>query len=297
MTAGYLAPSYARSFAPAVVCHLPQSGGWLLHRPIAGTSAFDVIGLYPYLCCRRWDALADDLESLRGGPVSIVAATDPFGDNDPLRLSQAFDFARPFKEHFVIDTALPLEAHVKRSHRDIARRALRRVDVTVAEQPADWAGDWIRLYDILCARHDITGTRRFAEATLTRQLDVPGAVLFRAALGDQTIGLDLWYVQDGVAHGHLAAFDAEGYRLRASYATKLFMIEYFRHSVAWINLGGTPGGNEGLADFKRGFASGTRSSWLCGRIFDRAACDRITAARGIAPDTAYFPPYRTGETF
>ena len=297
MTSGYYSEAYARSFAPSPVVGLPASGGWLLQREIAGTDRSDLMGLYPFLCCRDWTALSDDLSALPGDPVSLVTVTDPLGRYDASVLAGAFATARPYKDHFVIDTSVPLADHVKRSHREVAGRAMRRVDVSIAESPMLWADDWVRLYGVLCTRHAISGVRRFSEAALRAQLAVEGLVMFRASLGSRTIGLDLWYLQDDAAQGHLAAFDEDGYRLRASYATKMVMIESLRQRVAWINLGGAPGSGEGLLQFKRGFATGTRTAWLCSRIFDPAVYSAITAARGIAPDTAFFPAYRNGEIF
>ena len=50
----------------------------------------------------------------------------------------------------------------------------------------------------------------------------------------------------------------------------------------------------GLAMFKRGWASETRRTYFCGRIFDRAAYETLAKARGLL-GVEYFPVYRCGE--
>jgi hypothetical protein len=66
--------------------------------------------------------------------------------------------------------------------------------------------------------------------------------------------------------------------------------------VRWLNLGAgaglQAGGDDGLTRFKRGWSTGTRQSWFCGRIFDQRRYDR--AVRG-AGSGSYFPAYRHGE--
>ena len=294
---GYLSAAYARSlrFAGAPV-ELPASGGWLLSRAIAGSDRHDAMGIYPYLCCSHWEELPGDLEALRQF-VSVSAVADPLADCHEHLLALSFSRVRPYKTHYVIDTSVPLLHHVKRSHRETARRALAKVSVSVVDDPRVCAGEWIGLYDGLCRRHGIVGLRRFTPEALRQQLGVPGMVVFRAEAEGRTVGLDLWFVQDGCAHGHLAAFDEEGYRLRASYATKMFLIEYFRSRVAWINLGSSLTQEDGLAVFKSGWASGTRTSWLCGHVFDEAGYQDLLRGRGITDEGGFFPAYRRNEVF
>jgi hypothetical protein len=295
---GYRSAAYAQSlgFAGTPV-ELPQSGGWVIRRAIRDSCSHDAMGLYPYLCCSRWDALEFDLEALSQQVVLISAVADPLGNYDAGLLRRGFNRLRPFKAHYVIDTSAPVANHVKRSHRETARRAFRKVSVSVAIDPSIYGSEWVRLYDVLCHRHRIHGLRRFTPESLRQQLSVPGIVVFRAEAAGRTIGLDLWYVQDGCAHGHLAAFDEEGYRLRASYATKMFIVEHFHSRVAWINLGATVTEGDGLADFKSGWATGRRMSWLCGRIFKEVVYQGLMRRHGITDDGSFFPAYRRNEVF
>ena len=77
-------------------------------------------------------------------------------------------------------------------------------------------------------------------------------------------------------------------------------IEHFRESgdVDWLQLGAgaglDPQSDDGLTRFKRGWATGSKTAYLCGRIFDREAYAALVQARGVSA-TDYFPAYRQGE--
>lgn len=101
-----------------------------------------------------------------------------------------------------------------------------------------------------------------------------------------------------MAYSHLTAFSELGYMLRASYALYWFAIERFSDKVRWIDLGGGAGvrskDTDGLSTFKRGWSTGTRPAYFCGRIFDRKRYQEIVEAKGVSA-TDYFPAYRRGE--
>ncbi|MEX0775226.1 MAG: hypothetical protein WD042_05875 [Phycisphaeraceae bacterium] len=297
--AGYLHPGYAESLAawgqPRL---LPRSGAWILERPIPGRPERDAMGCYPIFFCRNWSALGADLEELTN-LVSLVVVTDPFAPATPSTLATSFDRVVEFKQHFVTDLTQPVTSIVSKAHRATVRRALRQVRVEVEPEPWKRLEEWLALYQVLCTRHVIGGLRAFSRQAFVQQLSLPGLVMFRAvADGDKTVGLDLWYVQGDVAYGHLAACNDQGYALRASYATKWHMLNHFHGKVHWVHLAGSAGAaaarNDGLAAFKRGWSTGTKPSYLCGRVFNQAAYDVICRDRGVG-QTPYFPAYRVGE--
>lgn len=296
MTQGYLHPFYAESFngfgEPRKLKH---SGGWVIERAIPNADYHDAIGLYPLFCCNNWAALHRDLDDQGARWVSIALVADPFGDYDRVLLEQTFDIALPYKEHYVADTQVHMDTFVSKSHRSNARRALRKVDVEVCADPASYVDDWVNLFSVLSQKHDIQGLRAFSRTSFEKQLQVPGLVMFRAVHDNRTVGLDLWYVQNDVAQGHLVAFSDEGYALSASYATKWTLLNYFIDKVRWVNFGGLPGsaeeGSSGLGHFKRGWSNTTRISYFCGSILDRQAYERL--ARQV-PETTFFPAYRAG---
>jgi hypothetical protein len=109
----------------------------------------------------------------------------------------------------------------------------------------------------------------------------------------------LWYVQGPVAYYHLGAYSPRGYELRASFALFWFATEYFAaRGLKWLNLGAGAGikddGRDGLSRFKKGWSTGTRPAYLCGRVFDRPAYKKLTTETNLT-GTRYFPVYRAGE--
>jgi hypothetical protein len=294
---GYLHRDYVESLSEfGRPRHLPGCDGWLLERAVSGIAAYDAMGAYPLFCCRDWPALADDVTALADDLVSVVLITNPLGTYSPEMLERGFDRVVPYKEHFVVETGQPLAAFVTRSHRANAERALREVSVELCPNPAAFIDEWERLYAVLAARHSIAGLRRFSRQALERQFAVPGLVMFRAIANGHTVGLDLWYVQEDCAQGHLAAFDQTGYALHASYATKWCVLDYFSNKVRWVNLGAGSSRNadDGLSRFKRGWSTGTKTAWLCGRVLQPAVYAAL-ARTSNAADPSYFPVYRCGE--
>ena len=296
---GYAHPRYAASLSEfGTPRHLPRSDGWILERPILGTASSDAMGCYPLFDCREWSQLPADLEELQKELVSLTLVPAPFAPYDRALLERCFGRVVHFKDHFVADLSRPVEEIVKRTHRKSARRALRNVDVRVCTRPEDHLDTWADLFSTLAGRHNITGLRAFSKQAFAEQFNIPGMVLFEARADGTTVGLDLWYVQDDVAYGHLAACNAHGYKLSASYATKWFLMHYFADKVRWIDFGGVAGadsnGSHGLAKFKQGWSTGTKPVYLCGRIFQPDVYNDLVEARQ-AGATEYFPAYSTGE--
>jgi hypothetical protein len=297
--AGYGHPGYAESLSEfGTPFELPRSSGWLLRRSITRNAACDAMGPYPMFACRNADGLTEDIRDLDGRLVSVALVPDPFSSLSEDTLRTAFHHVVPFKTHFVADLAEPIERFTSSSHRSFGRRALRRMTVDVCPDPHAELDTWVGLYDQLIARHSLTGIKRFSRAAFARQLALPGMVMFRAQAEGRTIGMDLWYVHGEVATGHLVAISEEGYALRASYGLKLYLLEYFRDRVRYVNLGGAAGlvtdGSDGLSAFKRGWSNEMRTTFLCGRICDPARYAELWRARG-AEQSSYFPAYRAGE--
>lgn len=297
---GYASTAYAHAVAGAgEPLLLPRSQGWLVQRPIRDSGWRDASGPYPLFSCANWDALGEDLEALAGGLVSVVLVADPFGDYAPDSLRRGFpDVMRPFKDHYVVDLSRDPTDFVAENHRRNARKALQAVTVTPCQPAEQWAAKWIALYRSLINRHHINGPAAFSDQSLAAQLRVPGLVAWRAEADGETVGMALWYVQGQVGYYHLAAYSDEGYRLRASFAIFWRALEYFAAGgLRWLNLGagaGLQATEDGLTRFKRGWSTGTRTVYLCGRILDRAAYDTLVRAHTAGP-TAFFPAYRLGE--
>ena len=296
---GYRHPAYAAALDDLGTPRaLARSGAWILERTIPGTDARDGMGCYPLFACARWPALPDDVRALERALVTLVVVTDPFGAYDRALLERTFgDVVVPFKEHFVVDLARPLEQIASSHHRRNARRARAAVAVERLDAPASHAAEWCALYAALARRHGICGPAAFPARSLAAQLRVPGLVAFRARAGATTIGMTLWFVEDGVAYYHLGAYADRGYALGASFVLFWEALRALREEAAWASLGAgaglRPDPDDGLARFKAGWATGTRTAWLCGRVLDRARHEALVGATR-APATGYFPAYRAG---
>ncbi|MGB3682867.1 MAG: GNAT family N-acetyltransferase [Rubrobacteraceae bacterium] len=293
---GYAHPGYAASLAGFGAPRLlPRSGGHVLERRIPGTPHQDAMGPYPLFACRDWPGLQEDLEEIPG-LVTLTVVTDPFGEYDERLLDNCFEVVRPFKEHFVADLTLPVNEIVSKHHRYYARKALEKVRVEECAEPARFLDEWTELYAGLVRRHGLTGIKAFSRDAFARQLRVPGVVALRAVSGEETVGMHLWYVSGEVAYSHLAASSPKGYGLMAAYALYRLAVERFAGRVRWLDLGaGAGAGKEtgGLDRFKKGWSTGTRTAYLCGRVFDRETYAELSGAKAAGP--GYFPAYRTDE--
>jgi hypothetical protein len=298
---GYGHPGYAASLAEfGSVQDLRACKGWILKRRIQGASSCDAIGCYPLFACEDWRYLPDDLHALQGKLVSVTLVADPFGNYDETLLRVCFpDTLIPFKEHFVIDLNRPLYSLVSEHHRRYASKALQTVTVERCEHPTLILDEWINLYQNLIERHRIRGIAAFSRNSFEQQLRVPGMVAFRASVQETTAGMLLWFVQGDRAYYHLGAYESRGYEHHASFALFWIALKYFAGiGLHWINLGANPGMSDnqqnGLARFKQGWSTGTRTAYLCGRICNPVQYRELAAARQPA-GTGYFPAYRAGE--
>ena len=255
------------------------------------------MGPYPLFACRDWSRLPEDLEAIGDDLVSLALVADPFGGYDEDLLDKCFDVVRPFKQHFVTDLGVPRDSIVSKHHRYYARKALAEVRVEEYEEPSRVLDEWTALYADLAGRHGLKGIRAFSRESFAEQLEVPGMVVFRAVAGDETVGMHLWYVSGEVAYSHLAASSERGYGLMAAYALHWFAVEYFAGRLASLDLGAGAGLGEesgGLSRFKKGWSTGTRTVYFCGRTFDREKYAELSHRSGV-PETGYFPAYRSGE--
>ena len=297
---GYSHPDYAASLSEfGTPRQLPRSGGWILERQIPESPYRDAMGCYPLFDCQDWSLLHTDLDAAGDDLVSLALVTDPFGDYDIAYLQRCFkDVAIPFKEHYVIDLQRPLSEIGGKRRRKHAHRALKEIRVEVCEQPAQFAETWASLYASLIERHQITGIRAFSKTAFARQLSIPGAVVLQAIYEGAVVGAQLYFVQGAAVHCHLGAVTETGYDTGAFYALDWYSIEHFADKVRWLDLGAGAGissdGTDGLSQYKQGWATDTRTTYFCGRIFDRKRYDEITNAKDIGV-THYFPAYREGE--
>lgn len=297
---GYAHPGYIESLSEFGTPYpLQHSGGWLLIRDIPGTPYQDAMGAYPLFACREWSLLPLDLNTLPPELVSVALVVDPLAEVDRDTLRQCFpDVLLPFKKHFVVNFLKPLEKTVSSHHRYYARKALRNMTVDRPVEPATVLEDWYHLYTGLIRRHNICGIKAFSKTAFQKQLLLPGMVVFRAVQGTEILGMQLWLQAEDRVYHHLSAYSDSGYRKRASYALLWSSLRYFQEAgFRQADLGGGAGihqPEDGLTEFKKGWATETRTTYFCGRILNHQRYQqlvRITETQSLL----YFPAYRHGE--
>lgn len=279
---------------------LSRCGGWILKRKVPGTTFYDAMGCYPIFSCLDWSRLPEDLISLDGDFVSLTLVTDSFGEYDDHLLTECFpDLCIPFKRHYIVELAQQPGLFVHPHHQRNASKALQKVSVVRSQPSETLLDEWIGLYYNLISRHNIRGISAFSPDSFATQFRVPGLEIFRAEHEGVCAGMILWYVQGDVAYYHLGAYSPKGYELKASFALFWESIEYFRErGIRCLSLGAGAGmqqKDDGLTRFKSGWATGTRTAYLCGRICNPEMYNTLIHKSGVA-GSAYFPAYREGET-
>ena len=297
--AGYASPAYAESLSEfGVPRRLSGSGGSVLERAVPGSSHRDAMGPYPLFACDDWGALREDLAALRNELVAITLVADPFGAHDPDELRRSFDRVTAFKEHFVVDLTTPAAARTHAHHRRNAVRAAREVTVDRCAEPPLVLDECCSLYANLVRRHSIRGIAAFSRTAFAKQLGVPGVAVFRATRESETVGMTIWFVDYDLAYYHLGAYSDTGYRVGASFALFSHALEHFAATgVRWVDLGARAGirasTEDGLTRFKQGWATATRTAYLCASVLDHSLYAELAAT--VPGQTDYFPAYRAGE--
>ena len=296
---GYLHPLYAESFNEiSTPLYLPRSKGWLLKRQIPGTSYFDAMGPYPLFFSQNYAALIEDLQALKDQLVSISLVIDPFASIPADAFQNYFDVFKEYKDHYLLDLGLPLNKTLSKNTQKNVRQALRKLEVRQIKAPDINLEEWVRLYDCLIKRHQITGIRAFSRQSFAKQIAIPNTRYFQINHNGSCVGAHLYYIQGNIAYSHLSAFTQQGYDLGAPYAGKWFSINHLQSIVRWVNYGGgTASKNSeisGLDEFKHRWSSTTGKAYYCGKILNRKIYDTIIESKG-AVKKDWFPVYRSGD--
>lgn len=286
----YATRAYADAFGLATL-DVPEWQTAVLIRHIPNSYWRDAIGCYPLAGINPTADLSSGLDRLRdAGLVSIALVPDPLRMPPVNVLREAFTVCLPFKKHYVIDrTAEGTEfSHM---HRKWARKANRlcRIGAVKLEQTLS---DWVRLYDEIVDRHQITDVQTFGYSYFAALAQMQQVQAFAAIREDRIVAMALWVCSGEIAYYHLAASAAEGYRVQAMYGIVAYAIEYYREH-RFIHLGGGSGtltARDGLASFKSGFANREVTAYFCGTCLDGERYDLLT--RGRATPDSFFPAYR-----
>jgi hypothetical protein len=294
---GYADSRYANSLSQfGEPIFLPNSKGWVLKRPISGTSYFDIMGLYPLFCCQDESKLKDDIVNLNGKYISIAMVLDPLQKYDMNALESQFsDRYIPFKEHYIVDLKLPLEKVVSSHHRYYAKKSLKTTQIEHCSEPHSVLEKWCSLYDQLKKRHGFSGISQFSKKSFRKQFSVPGSFVFTAKLNDKIEGIQIWFMSGNRVYHHLSAYSDLGYRSRISYAMIWVVLHFFKERKAdMANLGGGAGFKnkaDGLTKFKKDWASETRTAYFAGKIINLPIYTQLTK-KVSKSNSFYFPAYR-----
>ena len=231
--------------------------------------------------------------------ISISLVTDPFGSFDIISLKKAFDFVFPFKEHYIIDCTQSINKFVSKNHNYQARKALKKVQIEIREEPWELLDEWTDLYDVLIRRHQLKGFHAPSKEAFSILLKTSGLIMFRAIYQNITIGAMISFIQEDKGYAHLVASNKTGYELGVSYALYWSTINFLVDKVRWISIGASAGvtnkqASQGLDFFKQGWSNQKKTTYFCGRILNPQKYSEIVASKGIS-NTDYFPAYRDGE--
>jgi len=294
----YLDPRYMQSLAEfGEPLSLPRSGASYLKRPIDGLGNYDGLGGYPYLVCADWKALAVDLAELDETLVSFSAVPEPFGKFTIDDLQAAFPHrVVRFKDHYVADLERPILDIVSSHHRKEAERALSMVNVEFLVRPLDRLDEWVSLFAGAIERFNLSGLPAFSRRAFEQHVSIPGVSMSVCWHEGSAVAAHLWFQQGDVVYAHLAAGSIRGRAIGADYALYFSDIDFFSGRARWIDWGGVAGARpdtgSGLDRFKRGWSTGTRVAYFCGRVMDSRRYARFSEPVG---ETHYFPAYRLGE--
>jgi hypothetical protein len=279
---------------------LLRSGSWVIKRMIDNSSKFDLMGCYPLFFSTNWDKIQYDLESIdQGEIVTIFLVTDPFGKYDEEILKKTFpDVMFHFKDHYYTDLKDNMETTICKHHLKKARRCLDRMEISRCDEPLDILEDWWDLYQCLIEKYKIKGIRAFSYDSFKKQFNIPGITVFKALYKGKLIGIQIWFDHEEIAYTHLSAYNKEGYRYSASYGLRYYSMEYFKKKgTRFLSMGAGTGigvKRDGLTFFKKGWSTGTRKVFFCGKIIDREAYENISSTKK-KNENGYFPIYRKGE--
>jgi hypothetical protein len=292
MTHPYATEAYARSLGHVGDAFAaPEWDSHLLSRLTPDGRSRDATGPYPLTVIAPGADLVGGLERLRAaGLVSVVLVVDERLRPPLPALEMAFDFARAFKSHFLLDRSLGPLAYGKH-HRYELKRALARVEAREIAL-ADHLPAWQALYGELAARHGLTGVHAFPAAHHQGLAELPGVRTFAAFVEGRLVSAHVFVTHEGYAVSHLAASAAEGYATGAAYAVNDLAVSTLGDCEV-INFGGGAGftddPSDGLVRFKKGFSNTAAPSYLCGKVLDGAAYEMLSAGFG---QNGFFPAYR-----
>lgn len=264
--------SYTYAASQGRVRAMPNCGGHAIVEEYEGH--WDARGPYPLFCCSNLFGVWEDLANMTD-LVSFVGVT--FGTTAEV-LQVIFDHVRSFKRVYLVNKG---DLKISKHHRYYVKQAKKNVSVEVGGSVVEWK----RLYGCLGERHDLRYAMDF-----DLQFETPGLVVFTAKADGRVVGMHLWFEDGPVAYSHLAACDRRGYELMAAYALHDAAIEHLTADCLYLGgpAGYPPDYDDGLARFKRGWASREGETFLVGRVLKPDVYRELSKGK----ECDWFPRYR-----
>lgn len=272
--------------------YVPEFGCAVISRYV-NRWAKDAIGVYPIATIRRDADILGGLNRLsKEGFISIVFVLDDY-HRPPLEiLKHGFDFVRPFKKHFILNSAIG-NYRPSRHHLSEIKKSQQFVNVKKFNL-AEYMNPWLGLYAQLSTRHSLSGVHQFSRKYHEGLAQLSNLTAVGAFYDDFLISAHLWIEHNGIIFSHLAASSEEGYKYRSAYAVNDESLKLFSDATI-INLGGGTKDlnsgitSDGLADFKKGFSNDVAISYICGKNLNPTAYAGLC---GNKANNGYFPAYR-----
>lgn len=219
-------------------------------------------GTRPYLSLDPGADPGAGLEELRrAGICSFSAITDPMWSPEATPLRRAFDVCHPFTEHYLIDREG--EESMRKRHRNRINQARRTCEVQEVSL-ADHLDRWLELYGGNVDKRQIP--QPYTSTYFERLATIDGLKTLAVLVDGEIVTMNLWVIHQDTLYFHEGASSVDGRELFAAYAAYAHAIET-AVDCRFVLLG--PRGSmrddpaDGLAAFKRGFANGTVTSYLC----------------------------------
>ena len=272
--------------------HVPEWDTWLMIREIQPGFS-DATGVYPITVLNKKMDISGGLKRLKEEKlISVVLVLDDFHRPDLIALQPYFSLIKPFKTHYVYQRDKPF-CYAKH-HRYELRQALKTVEVKPFNLKKE-IESWVTLYDNLITHRKLKGLHAFPKEHHLALAKLEGMVAIGAFYEAELVCCHIWAKTEHYVHSHLAASTGKGYATRAAYAVNDAALHYFSDAKV-INFGGGVTEDaliqDGLIQFKKGFANTLASSYLCGAILDDIRYNELVLTRGKTAENAYFPRYR-----
>ena len=312
MLQGYQSQTYTKTFEHLGRLRWLNSplSGVVLERDIPFSYYKDLCSLYPVFTSIEkppFQAFNHPDFTFDDNVVSLTIITDPLDNKIKDFLlyqkygiieykNMGFDSLKEFKQHYIVNLQEKFvidKNHVRNIKKSI-KNGVTVSNVTITEYNSQAVADeFYNAYSVLCQKHNIIGFPNFNNKQIHTQLTVPGTVLLKASLADETLGFILFYLEYPNVRYHLGCYTEQGYENCVSFLLMYEGMSYFKQLgfdrlVLGASAGTVTNAGGGLDRFKAGWTSYKRPNYLLFKVTNSEAYARLSD--GI--ETSFLPAYR-----